>query len=85
MKTQIKRWGNAAALRIPKAMLKELSLDIGSSVDLKEDHGHLIIEPINSPEPTLQELLEQSPANAFTLDQEDRDWLDDAAIGKEAW
>jgi len=85
MKVQIKKWGNAAALRIPKPLLKELFLDVGSQVDLKEENGRLVIKPLVGTEPTLENLLEQSPVDAFTLDPEDREWLEDAPAGNEAW
>lgn len=85
MKTQIKQWGNAAALRIPKPLMKELFLDIGSAVDLRQEGGRIVIEPLVNPEPTLEELLAQSPEEALTLDQEDREWLDEDPVGKEAW
>ncbi len=85
MKAQIKKWGNAAALRIPKSLLKELLLDIGSNVDLRQDDGRLVIEPLVRSEPTLEELLEHFPKETLFLDQEDREWLEGKPVGKEAW
>ncbi len=48
MHTEIKKWGNSAVVRLPATILAELSLAVGSQVELKQENGHLIIEPIRS-------------------------------------
>jgi antitoxin MazE len=57
MRTQIQKWGNSLALRIPKSFAAESNIDEGSTVDLSVAEGKLIINPISEPEYTLDELL----------------------------
>lgn len=46
MHTEIKKWGNSAVVRLPATMLSELSLTVGSPIELKHENGHLIIKPV---------------------------------------
>ncbi len=57
MRTQIQKWGNSLALRIPKSFATESSIEEGSLVDMSIIEGRLIIEPISEPTYTLEELL----------------------------
>ena len=57
MNTQIKKWGNSLALRIPKALAEEIDIATDSYVDLSIVDGHLVIKPITGPDFTLEELL----------------------------
>ena len=57
MKTQIKKWGNSAVVRIPKPLLQGVDLEIESQVDLSIVNGRLVIEPISDEEFTLDALL----------------------------
>lgn len=43
MKTKIKKWGNSLAVRIPKSLADEMSLDEGSSVVLSLNDNELVI------------------------------------------
>jgi len=44
---QISKWGNSSAIRLPKAVLDELGLKPGQSVQLTVKDGKAIIEPMN--------------------------------------
>jgi antitoxin MazE len=46
MRTEIKRWGNSAAVRIPTKLLAAAHLDVNSPVALTVKNGKLIIEPL---------------------------------------
>jgi len=46
MKTTVKKWGNSAALRIPSTMMRAADIEVGAVVQLREDHGRLVIEPV---------------------------------------
>src|SRR5579862_5993887 len=46
MKTNISRWGNSLAIRIPNAFAKELGLSEGSEVDLGQERGSLVVKPV---------------------------------------
>ncbi len=45
MKTAIKKWGNSYAIRLPKAIVEELWLDLNSEVEITVDEGRIIIKP----------------------------------------
>lgn len=79
MKSQIGRWGNSLAVRIPKYIADELSLAINDEVDCRLEKGRLIIEPVQKfPKYTLSELLSQE------LEVEPEiDW--GKPVGEEEW
>ena len=58
MKGVVKKWGNSAAVRIPASVLQSVSLHIDAAVDVREDGGRIIIEPVRKPKYTLDELLD---------------------------
>jgi antitoxin MazE len=45
MQTYVTKWGNSLAIRLPKALVSEIGLAEGSSVELRIDEDRLIIEP----------------------------------------
>lgn len=59
MRTQVQKWGNSLALRIPKAFARELGLSPGAQVRISLDDGRLVLEPTEAPGYTLEELLRQ--------------------------
>ncbi|MCY7336205.1 MAG: AbrB/MazE/SpoVT family DNA-binding domain-containing protein [Chamaesiphon sp.] len=60
MKSQIGRWGNSLAIRIPKYIADELALGVNDEVDCRLEKGQLIVEPVQKmPKYTLAELLSQ--------------------------
>ncbi|ALS98838.1 AbrB/MazE/SpoVT family DNA-binding domain-containing protein [Lacimicrobium alkaliphilum] len=61
MTASIAKWGNSAALRLPKNILDALSLNIGDKVNIVQKGGCVVIEPCK---PSLDELLAQvTPEN----------------------
>lgn len=56
MKTVVQKWGNSLGIRIPSLYVKEFDLKDGSSVDIVEDNGKLVILPKKY---TLEALLSQ--------------------------
>lgn len=56
MSIAIAKWGNSAALRLPKNVLEALSLHIGDKVDLVQKDGAVFIQPSK---PSLELLLSQ--------------------------
>lgn len=57
MRGVIKKWGNSAAVRLPSSMMKTLKLDLEDIVDLKIEHGAIVIEPLRTDEYVLSQLL----------------------------
>ncbi len=79
----LQRWGNSNALRIPAATMKAWGMKEGESVELHVQGTQLVAQPARK-RYTLDELLAQcSPAN-MALTDEDRAWINDAPVGKEA-
>jgi antitoxin MazE len=57
MKTQVQKWGNSLALRIPKTLAAESNIEEGSAVNLSFVEGRIIVETIFEPTYTLDDLL----------------------------
>ena len=84
METEIKRWGNSAAVRLPAKVLAKAGLEVDSSIEIEALEGEIIIRPVSSQrEYTMDELLSSSPASAFALDEQDQVWLNDEPKGQE--
>ena len=54
----VKKWGNSAAIRIPAAIMETMRLCLDESVDVREEGGRIVIEPLNSREYDLAQLLD---------------------------
>ena len=79
LQTQIQKWGNSLAVRIPKPFALEVGLEQNSTVTVSVVDGKLVLEPVK-PDYTLAELLSQvTPEN---LHQEVETG---AAVGSEVW
>ena len=64
MRVTVKKWGNSASVRIPVAIMEAASLRLDDSVDVREENGRIVIEPIRPSEYDLAQLLERiTPAN----------------------
>ena len=46
MKVVVKKWGNSASVRIPAAVMEAARLRLDQPVDVREEAGRIIIEPI---------------------------------------
>lgn len=57
MRAAIKKWGNSAAVRIPAAVLQTAHLDVDEAVDVREESGRIVIEPVRRKEYDLAELV----------------------------
>ena len=57
MKTQIQKWGNSLAVRIPKAFANDLGLDQDSTIELALQDGCLVLKPTALPKYELGSLL----------------------------
>lgn len=50
MRVFIKKWGNSAAVRIPASVMAVANISIDTKVDIREESGRIIIEPIQEDE-----------------------------------
>ncbi|MCP1217162.1 AbrB/MazE/SpoVT family DNA-binding domain-containing protein [Acetobacter orientalis] len=57
MQVFVKKWGNSASIRIPSSIMSAAGLKVDQAVDVREEAGRLIIEPVTSIEYNLDELL----------------------------
>jgi len=64
MQTVIKKWGNSASVRIPAAVLEAARLQVDAAVDIREEDGRIIIEPIQPAQYDLDALIANiTPSN----------------------
>ena len=77
----VKKWGHSASVRIPVAIMKAVSLKLDDTVDVREENGRIVIEPVrNAKEYDLVQLLAGiTPENLHT----EVDF--GPAVGKEAF
>jgi antitoxin MazE len=46
MKVVVKKWGNRASVRVPGPVMAAASLSLDQAVDVREEAGRIIIEPL---------------------------------------
>jgi antitoxin MazE len=80
MRVHVKKWGNSASVRIPASILTAAALHIDQEVEIREEGGCVVIEPIATPSYDLDALLDRMTPETFP---EEADF--GAPIGKEAW
>ena len=80
MRVQVKKWGNSASVRIPASVMAATKLALDQVVDVREDGGRIIIEPVRAPTYDLDQLLEQMSVETF------HDEIDfGPPLGREGW
>jgi antitoxin MazE len=80
VKAMVKKWGNSAAVRIPASVMQATHLDLDEAVDVREEAGRIVIEPVRQKTYDLETLLKGiTPTNQH----EAVDF--GPAMGKEAW
>jgi antitoxin MazE len=67
MKSMIKKWGNSASVRIPAVVMEAARLSLDDAVDVREEGGRIVIEPLRRREYDLDALLADiTPENLHT-------------------
>lgn len=67
MRAIVKKWGNSASVRIPAGIMEAARLGLDDPVDIREEDGHIIIEPLRTKECDLAQLLAGiTPENLHT-------------------
>jgi antitoxin MazE len=80
MRAVVKKWGNSASVRIPAAIMKAARLSLDETVDVREESGRVVIEPLGRKEYDLNHLLKKiTPRNLH----KEIDFK--GPVGKEAW
>lgn len=79
MTTQIAKWGNSLALRIPKNLAAEVNVQDGDAVEVSVENGALVVRPARR-RYTIEELVaDMRPEGRHG----ETDW--GKPVGKEAW
>ncbi len=80
MRATVKKWGNSAAVRIPAPIMEATRLDLDAVVDVREEAGRIVIEPVRRRTYDLHKLVTGiTPKNRH----EAVDF--GPAVGNEAW
>ena len=46
MRVTVKKWGNSASVRIPAGIMEAAKLHLDDTVDVREEAGRIVIEPV---------------------------------------
>ncbi len=57
MRVTVKKWGNSAAVRIPASVMDAIKLHLDEVVEVREEKGRIVIEPVRQKEYVLEDLL----------------------------
>lgn len=80
MQGTVKKWGNSAAVRIPASVLDAARLRLDQPVDVREESGRVVIEPLRAAQYDLDALV------AGITDENRHDPVDmGPPSGQEAW
>ena len=80
MQGVVKKWGNSAAVRIPASVLEAAHVQLDQPVDVREEQGRIIIEPIRPARYDLAELV------AGITDENRHEAIEmGAPVGQEIW
>jgi antitoxin MazE len=80
MRVSIKKWGNSASVRIPVEIMRAVHLVENQVVEMREENGRIIIEPLRQPEFDLESLI-TGISNQNLHEEVDFG----APVGKEVW
>lgn len=80
MRVNVKKWGNSASVRIPAAVMAAANLQIDAVVDVREEQGRIVIEPVIERAYDLASLLD-----AVTPENLQHEVSFGGPIGKEAF
>lgn len=80
MRTVVKKWGNSASVRIPSSIMKAARLSLDEAVDVREEAGRVVIEPVGRKEYDLAELLKGITRRNLHKELESK-----GPVGKEVW
>ena len=80
VRVTVKKWGNSAAVRLPTSIMKATQLEVDEVVEVREDRGRIIIEPVRPKRYELSELLK-----GITRKNQHREVDFGPAMGGEIW
>jgi antitoxin MazE len=80
MRAAVKKWGNSAAVRIPASVMQSARMELDEAVDVREESGRIVIEPVRQKTYDLRKLLKD-----ITSKNQHQAVDFGRAMGKEAW
>jgi len=80
METNVRRWGNSLAVRIPRPFAADLGMEEGSPVDIAVEDGGIVIRPARHARLSLDDLLASVTAKNTHAETETG-----PRVGREAW
>jgi antitoxin MazE len=80
VRATVRKWGNSAAVRIPASVMQATRLDLDEAVDVREEAGRIVIEPLRQKTYDLNEMLK-----AITSKNQHEPVDFGLPMGKEAW
>lgn len=80
MKATVKRWGNSSAVRIPASVMQAARLGQDDAVEIREEAGRIVIEPVRHRTYDLSALVK-----GITRKNRHKSVESDPAMGVEAW
>lgn len=80
MEVIVKKWGNSAAVRIPASVMAAAHVALDQAVEVREEQGRIVIEPVRRKAYKLDDLLDGITAMNMhaAIDT-------GAPVGKEIW
>ena len=76
----VRKWGNSAAIRLPTSILEAVQLQIDQPVDVREEDGRIIIQPLRRERVSLESLTA-----AITDENRHGEMEFGPSTGEEAW
>jgi antitoxin MazE len=80
MRAVVKKWGNSASVRIPASIMKAARLSLDETVEVREESGRVVIEPVRHKEYELAQLLKGITRRNLHKEIDFR-----GPVGKEVW
>jgi antitoxin MazE len=67
MRITVKKWGNSASVRIPAAIMEAANLRLDDAVDVREEAGRIVIDPVRPSAYDVDELVARiTPENVHS-------------------
>jgi antitoxin MazE len=82
MVTKVQKWGNSQGIRLSKALLSDVEINVGDPVDVTARDGTLVVSPVRRVRGSrdLRTLVRRIPRD---YKPEELDW--GYPVGREAW
>jgi len=80
MKVIVRKWGNGALVRVPASVMAAAGLSLDQAVDVREEAGRIVIEPIQ------EEIFNLDDLVAAITKENRHDPVDTGpSVGREFW